>query len=108
MNNLQWATVQAEQSRAAVEQSQPSRTSSGRSDPEAQSHPAPSPPPHPLSDDAFGITAVKHAPRLSSNNPFAPIVSGEQPLPPPSPAPAVETEEEKTLAILLAAHSEVR
>ncbi|ORY85968.1 hypothetical protein BCR35DRAFT_302581 [Leucosporidium creatinivorum] len=107
-NNLQWATVQAEQSRAAADSQQPSRSSSGRSD----SHPAPSPPPpqnpHPLSNAAMDeireISPARNSPRLSSNNPFAPIVSGDQAMPPPA---AIETEEEKTLSIILAAYSEV-
>lgn len=108
-NNLQWATVQAEQSRAAADSQQPSRSSSGRSD----SHPAPSPPPpqnpHPLSngatDEIREIVVARNSPQLSSNNPFAPIVSGDQAMP---PHVSIETEEEKTLSILLAAYSEVR
>lgn len=109
--NIQWATAQAEQSRAALE-ADLGRSSSNGSD--SQHRPAPSPPPanpHPLSNDATAgageANPHRNSPRLSSNNPFAPIVSGEQRMPPPAPRPARETDEEQTLAILLLAYSEV-
>ncbi|KAM0786118.1 hypothetical protein ACM66B_006928 [Microbotryomycetes sp. NB124-2] len=92
-NNLHWATVQAERSRAAVDEA-------GTKD----NIPV---------DQAEQIRRVdatvprSESARLSSNNPFAPIASGERPMPPTSARPARETPEEATLAVLLAAHSEV-
>ncbi|KAK4048427.1 hypothetical protein OIV83_004773 [Microbotryomycetes sp. JL201] len=93
-NNLQWATVQAEQSRTAVDQA--SVTDGNITDTED----------HVIRADSKAQIQQGDDARLSSNNPFAPIVSGERPMPPPS-RPVRETREEATLAVLLAAHSEV-
>ncbi|SGY19837.1 BQ5605_C017g08343 [Microbotryum silenes-dioicae] len=85
--NLQWATVQAEQSRIAADQAL------------AEAPPAEEP------STTTNETRNEH--RFSSNNPFAPIVSS----PPRSQSTprrtADETDEEKTFAMLLAAHTEV-
>ncbi|SCZ94620.1 BZ3500_MvSof-1268-A1-R1_Chr12-3g04002 [Microbotryum saponariae] len=85
--NLQWATVQAEQSRVAADQALAEA-------PPAEEFPT-----------TMNETRNEH--RFSSNNPFAPIVSS----PPRSQSTprrtAEETDEEKTFATLLAAHTEV-
>ncbi|SCV73186.1 BQ2448_7111 [Microbotryum intermedium] len=84
--NLQWASVQAEQSRVAADQAL------------AQVPPA--------EETPATTNGHTNEHRFSSNNPFAPIVSSP-PNAQPRPRTAEETDEEKTLAILLAAHTEV-
>ncbi|KAK4052305.1 hypothetical protein OIO90_004386 [Microbotryomycetes sp. JL221] len=103
-NNLQWATVQAEQSRVALNsQSQPQTNEVEQSQVDSIRRV------ERQGDDNVDTTQrSSSAQNLSSNNPFAPIVSGEQNLPtsPATTAPH-ETPEEQTLAVLLAAHSEI-
>lgn len=86
---MQWATVQAEQSRRAADEAARSQQQQ-----ESQNHSQKLP---------------QSIPQLSSNNPFASKLPGAQSLDEPGAgaAAAAETTEESTLAIVLAAHSEV-
>lgn len=101
-DNLQWATVQAEQSRQAAHDEAQSSEQSSAAEATIPSEAL----------QQFDTVSDAPIPQLSSNNPFAPIVQGRQPMP-AVPAPGAnsgkgeETREERTLSVVLLAYSDL-